>query len=235
MSERFAQTLWPTVDPIGRSFRFGTERFQVIGLAREIHYPAIDARLDGTEFYHPYQPVAVPMVSLRCDPGCPEPAVIRQRLAVAHPDVRVQDAAPLELEYAAQLARPRAAAALAVTFAAIGVVAAAGGLFGVLSYAVGRRRREFGVRAALGASRAEIRRVVLRDAVLVATAGVAIGSLFAAALARGLSSLQYGVTPGDPLSWSLVIVVIASTTGLASWGPAAAAAKLDPLVLLREE
>ena len=120
-------------------------------------------------------------------------------------------------------------------FAAIGVVAAAGGLFVVLSYAVGRRRREFGVRAALGASRAEIRRVVLRDAVLVATAGVAIGSLFAAALARGLSSLQYGVTPGDPLSWSLVIVVIASTTGLASWGPAAAAARLDPLVLLREE
>ncbi len=235
VSERFAQTLWPTVDPIGRTFRFGKERFEVIGLAREIHYPAIDARLDGPEFYHPYLPVAVPMVSLRCDPACPEPAVIRQRLATAHPDVRVQDAAPLELEYAAQLARPRAAAALAVTFAAIGVVAAAGGLFGVLSYAVGRRRREFGVRAALGASRAEIRRVVLRDAVLVTTAGVAIGSLFAAALARGLSSLQYGVTPGDPLSWSLVVVVIASTTGLASWGPAAAAAKLDPLVLLREE
>jgi predicted permease len=235
VSERFARALWPAVDPLGRTFRFGKEQFQVIGLAREIHYPAIDARRDGPEFYHPYQPVSTPMVSLRCDPGCPEPAVIRHRLASTHPAVRVQDAAPVELDYAAQLARPKAAAALAVTFAAIGVVAAAGGLYGVLSYAVGRRRREFGIRAALGASRREIRRTVLRDAVVVATSGVAVGTLFAAALARALSSLQYGVTPGDPLSWTLVLAVIAVTTSLASWGPAAAAATLDPLVLLRED
>jgi ABC-type antimicrobial peptide transport system permease subunit len=161
--------------------------------------------------------------------------VIRRRLAAAHPAVRVQDAAPLELDYAAQLARPKAAAALAVTFAAIGVVAAAGGLYGVLSYAVGRRRREFGIRAALGASRREIRRVVLRDGLVLAASGVAVGVLVAAALARAISALQFGVTPGDPLSWSVVLAVSALTTGIASWGPAAAAATLDPLVQLRED
>jgi predicted permease len=235
VSERFAAALWPAADPIGRTFRFGKEQFRVVGLAREIHYPSIDALRDGPEFYHPYQPASTPMVSLRCDPACPPPAVIRHRLASAHPTVRVQDAAPIELDYAAEIARPKAAAALAGTFAVIGVIAAAGGLYGVLSYAVGRRRREFGIRAALGASRGEIRRVVLRDAAVVATSGVAIGALFAAVLARAVSSLQYGVTPGDPLSWSLVLGMIALTTGVASWGPAAAAATLDPLVLLRED
>jgi predicted permease len=236
ISERWARTLWPGVDPIGRTFRFEKEQFQVIGIASEIHYPSIDSRRDGPEFYHPYTTaVGTPMVSLRCEPGCPDAAVIRHRLASTHPAVRVQSAEPVDVRYAAQLARPRAAAALAVTFAAVAVIAAAGGLFGVLSYAVGRRRRDFGIRAALGASRREIRCVVLRDAVIVAASGLAIGSLFAAVLARSIASLQYGVTPGDPFSWSFVLVLIALTTALASWGPARAAATLDPLVLLREE
>jgi ABC-type antimicrobial peptide transport system permease subunit len=147
----------------------------------------------------------------------------------------VQDAGPLERAYAAQIARPRAAAALAAAFAGIAMIAAAGGLFSVLSYAVSRRRREFGIRTALGASQGQIRRVVLREGLVVTASGLAIGSLFAAALARALASLQYGVTPGDPLSWSLVLGLIALTTVVASWGPARAAARLDPLVLLREE
>jgi predicted permease len=235
VSERLAQALWPDVDPIGRTFRFEGNAAQVVGLAREIHYPSIDARLDGPEFYRPYTVVGTPMISLRCAPACPDGAVIRHRLASTHPTVGVQDAGPLERAYAAQIARPRAAAALAAAFAGIAVIAAAGGLFSVLSYAVSRRRREFGIRTALGASQGQIRRVVLREGLVVTASGLAIGSLFAAALARALASLQYGVTPGDPLSWSLVLGLIALTTVVASWGPARAAARLDPLVLLREE
>ena len=138
-------------------------------------------------------------------------------------------------DYARQLARPRASAALAATFAAIAVIAAAGGLFSVLSYAVSRRRREFGIRAALGASRREIRRVVLREAAVITGIGLVLGTVCAAWLARGLASLQYGITPGDPVTWSMVLVLLALTTLAASWVPATAAARLDPLVLLREE
>lgn len=98
-----------------------------------------------------------------------------------------------------------------------------------------RRRREFGIRTALGASPRQIRRVVFGDGLIVAVTGVAIGSLAGAALARGLSSLQYGVTPGDPVSWLLVLGVVCLTTMLASWRPARAAARMDPLVMLREE
>jgi predicted permease len=235
VSEALARSLWPGTDPIGHTFRFGKDRFQVIGVAREIHFPSVDARLDGPEFYHPYTAIATPMVSLRCDQRCPDPAFIRHRLAATHPAVRVQDAGPVEEAYTAQLVRPRAAAALAGTFAIVAVLAAAAGLFSVLSYAVGRRRREFGIRSALGASRREIRRVVLRDGLVVGAAGVMLGAVFAAMFARALVSVQYGVTTTDPVTWSIVLGLIGLTTLLASWGPARSASLLDPLILLRED
>jgi predicted permease len=237
VSERLARVLWPEIDPIGRSFRVEKERwFRVIGVAREIHFPTLDPTLvDGPEFYHRYGYSNFPMVSLRCEPECPDTAVIRHRLASTHPSVKVRRAEPIDVRYAAELVRPRAAAALAVVFGSIAVIAAAGGLFSVLSYSVTRRRREFGIRTALGASPGQIRRVVIHDALMVAASGLTIGAFFAAAFARALASLQYGVAPGDPLSWSIALGVIALTTGAASWVPARAAARLDPLVLLREE
>ena len=236
VGERLARTLWPGLDPVGHTFRFMEQQFTVIGVAREIHYPAIDSRLDRPEFYHAYtEASSTPMVSLRCVPACPDAAVIRNHLASSHPAVRVQRAAPAERNYAAQLARPRAAAALALTFAAIAVIAAAGGLFSVLSYGVSRRRREFGIRTALGASPRQIRRVVFGDGLIVAVTGAVIGSLAGAALARGLRSLQYGVTPGDTASWLLVLGIVWLTTVLACWRPARTAARMDPLMMLREE
>jgi predicted permease len=236
VSERLGQALWQGADPLGRTLRIQGVVLRVVGVARETHYPAIDSRADHPELYQPYTRTGnTAMVSLRCESGCPEGAVIRHRLASTHPAVKVLDAGPVDRRYAAALARPRAAAALAVAFAAVTVLAAAGGLFSVLSYAVSRRRREFGIRAALGASPGQIRRVVLRDGLLVATTGLAIGSLLAAALARGLASLQYGVTPYDPLSWAIVLGLIALTALGACWRPARAAARLDPQLLLREE
>jgi putative ABC transport system permease protein len=141
----------------------------------------------------------------------------------------------LDYVYFEELARPRASAALGFTFAAIAVIAAAGGLFSVLSYAVGRRRREFGIRTALGASRAQIRRLVVHDGMMVALAGIAIGAAAAWSLARTLESLQYGVTMGDPLSWGAVFALLLVTTLAAAWRPARAAASADPIMLLREE
>jgi predicted permease len=236
VSELLAKMLWPGADPIGHTFRFMKESFRVVGVAREIHLPAVDRRLDRPEFYHPYTSApATPMVSIRCDPGCPEVAVIRQRLAATYPTIRVQNAKLAADDYTRQLARPRASAALAATFAGIAIIAAAGGLFSVLSYAVSRRRREFGVRSALGASRRQIRWVVLRDGAIVSASGLVLGAALAAWLARAIASLEYGVTAGDPVTWSIVLAVVVVTTIAACWVPAGAAARLDPLVLLREE
>jgi predicted permease len=236
VGERLASALWPGLDPIGRSFGFGKERFHVVGLAREIHHPSLDPRLDRPEFYEPFSGVgSYAMISIRCGGTCPDPALVRQRLGATHPGVRLIEVRPLEDLYFEQLARPRAAAALGFAFAAIAVLAAAGGLFSVLSYAVAQRRREFGIRAALGASPGQLRRLVLRDGGLVALVGVALGTGAAWLLARGLASLQYGVAVSDPVSWALVLGVIAATTMAASWRPAREAMRVDPVLLLRDE
>ena len=238
VGERLARALWPGLDPIGRSFSFEAEKepFHVIGLVREIHHPSLEASLDRPEFYEPFAGVgSYAMMSIRCSPACPNAALVRQRILATHPAVRVVDVQALEDVYFEQLARPRAAAALGFAFAGVAVLAAAGGLFSVLSYAVGRRKREFGIRTALGASPSQIRRLVLRDGIIVALTGMAIGTASAWLLARAVATLQYGVTITDPVTWIGVLGLLAFTTVAASWRPARQAMHADPLLLLREE
>ena len=236
IGERLARTLWPGLDPVGQNFRFQEERFEVVGLVREIHHPSLDATIDRPEFYEPFAGVgSYAMMSIRCGATCPNTAFIRQQVLATHSAVRVVTAQALEDVYIEQLARPRAAAALGFAFAGVAVLAAAGGLFSVLSYAVGRRRREFGIRTALGASPDQIRRLVLRDGFVVAGWGVAIGCVAAWSLGRALVSLQYGVTTSDPLTWTIVFGVLGLTTLASSWRPARQAMRIDPVLLLRED
>jgi ABC-type lipoprotein release transport system permease subunit len=236
VGERFANALWPDTDPLGQSFTFEKERFEVIGIVGEIHHPSLDATLDGPEFYTRFTGVdAGAVLSLRCEGPCPDAALVRQRLRAVHPDLVVVDARRVEDDYFAQIAQPRAAAALGFAFAAIALLAAAAGLFSVLTYSVARRRREFGIRIALGASSRELHRLVLRESLIVALSGIAIGAVASWMLARHLATLQYGVTISDPGSWTAVAGLIAATTLFASWRPARAASNIDPVLLLKEQ
>jgi predicted permease len=236
VGQRLAAALWPGTSAVGRRFTFLTQHFEVVGVAKEINHPSIDVRQDHPEFYEPFTAGGTRvMISIRCGSACPDAPLIRRRLTELSPDVRVIDVRPLDSVYFKQLATPRAAAAMGFAFAAVAIVAAASGLFTVLSYGVSRRRREFGIRTALGSSPAQIRGLVLRDGLTVALAGVTIGSVAAWWLARGLASLEYGVTPADPITWSIVFGVIGVTTMAACWRPARQATHLDPVMLLREE
>jgi predicted permease len=236
VGERMAARLWPNQDPVGRAFRRGKEHLQVIGLVREINFPSLEANRDRAEFYRPFVPGGGNVyLNVSCHSRCPDEAVIRKQIMAVVPGAHIVRLGLLSELYREELARPRAAAALAGTFAVIAVLAAAGGLFSVLSYAVGRRRREFGIRSALGASPRQIRGLVLRDGVGVAALGVGAGIAASMALARVIASLQYGVTGFDPISWTLVLGLLVATTLIASWRPARAAARVDPVTLLRED
>lgn len=253
VSEQLAQALWQDVDPVGRSYRhaqasyhFGEEGVQmellpeeihrVVGVARETRFPSVSGSpgYDRPEVYALYSPGPVPMVSLRCEPAC-DIAAIRHRLNSTHAAVVVQDARLANADYAAALVRPRAAATLALVFAIVALLAAATGFFGVLLYMVNTRRREFGIRVALGASPAGIRRVILRDGFMVTIVGLGTGTLLAALLARALSALQYGVTASDPISIAIVVSTIGLTVVAAVWRPAKIAGSVSPAQLLREE
>jgi putative ABC transport system permease protein len=236
VGERFAKALWPDGAPLGRSFTFEQERFEVVGVVREIHHPSPDPRIDRPEFYMLFSGVeSGGSLNIRCEGTCPGVAAIRKRVREIHPELTVGEVYLLDDVYFEQLAQPRAAAALGFTFAAIAVLGAAAGLFSVLSYSVGRRKREFGIRSALGASSAQIQRAVLRDGLLVAVSGITLGVVASGFLARAMVSLQYGVTITDPLSWALVIGVIGLTTVLASWRPARNATRVSPALLLKDE
>jgi ABC-type antimicrobial peptide transport system permease subunit len=147
----------------------------------------------------------------------------------------ISDLRSMDQAYADQFAQPRAAAALALAFAVVAVAAAAGGLFSVLTYAVGRRRREFGIRTAMGAQPAQIWRLVFKDGAQIAATGLVLGTAAAWLLSRALVALTFGVTIFDPVTWLTVMGVIACATLLAAWRPAVQAMRADPLSLLRDE
>ncbi|MDP3720191.1 MAG: ABC transporter permease [Acidobacteriota bacterium] len=244
--ERFARALWGAGNPVGRTFTYARNVnsptappptvYEVIGVAREQTLPTLEARLDRPEFYLPFGNIGgYAMMSIGCDLSCPDSAVVRQRLSTSHPAIRVNDVRTLDSAFAEHLTRPRAAAVLAFAFAAIAVIAAAGGLFSVLSYAVGRRRREFGIRAAIGASPRQLGQVVLREGLLITFAGISIGGIGSVALGRALSSLQYGMAATDPVSLALVVTILVLTAVAAGWRPARQAIRTDPVVLVREE
>jgi predicted permease len=236
VGERLAQGLWPNHDPLGRSFRLENEVFTVVGVTRELHLPTLEAERDRPElFERAFGRGVNAMLSLRCSGTCPSGAMIQRELQVAAPSAEVYNLRVLDDVYAEELASPRATAAFAGLYAVIALGAAAAGLFAALTYAVGRRRREFGIRLAIGATPGAIWRLLLREVSAVVALGITGGVLGAWAMSRALGVLVYGVDTSDAISWTLVIGILALATVAAAWRPSRDAARIDPVTMLRDE
>ena len=128
----------------------------------------------------------------------------------------------------------RFGATLLGLFAAVALALATLGVYGVVSFGVAQRRRELGVRAALGATRSDLVRLVVRSGLSIAGAGTALGLLGALVATRVLRSLLFGVAPSDPLTFAGIVGVLGSAVLLASWLPARRAARVMPTEALRE-
>ncbi|MEO5820684.1 MAG: FtsX-like permease family protein, partial [Vicinamibacteraceae bacterium] len=236
IGEGLARRLWPGLDPLERSVVTDTESRRVVGVTREIHYPSVDAELDRPEIYQSFTaPGRLVMASVRCRTACPSLGALRAQLLAASPGATVWKAERLDDVYLAQLARPRAVAVIGAGFAAIAAVAAIGGLFCVLTFAVAERRRELGIRAALGAAPSRLGRLVLAEGIGVAVAGLAIGAVGAVALGKTVASLHYGVTIGDLPTWAGVIGSLSLLALAACVRPALEAMRVDLVRLLRHE
>jgi putative ABC transport system permease protein len=249
LGEQLAKLLFPDGDDVGRSFTIDGFKapFLVVGVVREIRTPSFDPRSDSPEMYHPLMLAKDGRVeasalgsgqinvALRCGTACPAIDVVTRSIRDLSALAEVVSMGPMDDAYLKGLARPRAAAALAGSFALVALLASAGGLFSVLSAAVSRRRREFGIRVALGIEPARLTTLVVRQAFGIAAVGLGFGVLGAWTLNRVLSSLTYGVSPADPMTWAAVFGSLALTTILAAWRPGAQAARVDPAELLRTE
>jgi ABC-type antimicrobial peptide transport system permease subunit len=133
------------------------------------------------------------------------------------------------------LLRDRLMARLSGFFGLLAVVLATIGLYGVMAYMVGQRTNEIGIRMALGANRAHILSLVLREASLLLGVGLAIGTLLALAAARTAASMLFGLKPTDAFTYVLAIASLSAVAAIASFLPARRAAKLDPMAALRNE
>jgi len=160
-------------------------------------------------------------------------ASVRNAVHEQEPALIVDSVMTMEDRVSRALARPRLYAVVLAGFACSAVVIAGVGLFGVVSFTVAQRSREIGVRTALGATRADIARLVLKQAAAVTTAGIAAGLLAAAAASRLLATELYGVKPHDVLSFAGVALLVACIAALACLVPAHRAARIDPLEVMR--
>ena len=136
---------------------------------------------------------------------------------------------------ATAMAQPRFRTTLIALFAAVALILACVGIYGVISYSVTQRTHEIGIRMALGAQQRDVLKMVIRQALLLAAAGVAIGLIASFGLTRLMSSLLFGVKPTDPATFIITALLLATTALVASYLPARRATKIDPLAALRYE
>ena len=236
VNERLAARLWPGMSALGRRFEVGGRDYEVVGIAEDGVYAF--AFEDPRNFaYYAFAQRYRPAMSLHVradDPASLGPA-IRSIVADIDPNVAVQGVRLMQDVVRSNRFMPRFMARSIGGFALVGLLLASLGVYGMLAVHVARRRREFGVRQALGAKAAEILGLVVWRGARLAILGCGLGVAVAFAGAPGLRSLLFGVDPLDPLTFIGVPVVLIAVSVLASLQPALRATRVDPSVTLRDE
>jgi predicted permease len=243
LSKAAVQRYFPNEDPLGRRLRIGWggpgtyTGGTVVGVVGDVRDHGLSED-HPPEVYLPYaqKPVQNMSVVLRtaADPAGVTGAA-RAALRELGPDLPFLRVKTLDEVLAASVATPRFYALLLGSFAATALGLAALGVFGVLSYAVAQRSREIGVRLALGALPSDVVRLVLREAIVLAALGLAIGGAASLLVGRGLSSLLFGLAPTDPASFGVAGLLLGTAALVAAALPALRAARVDPLLALRSE
>jgi predicted permease len=236
VSETFAREAWGSSDPIGREFDGDGTRFEVVGVARDVHSVSVGSA-DGAFMYEAAHPMAVGglMVVVRTSSSAPMISAAAERLVrTIDPSVLV-DAETLDERLAASLRPVQLTAVVASALGLLALLLALVGVYGVVNYGVSQRTREIGIRIALGASRRKVQGLVLRQGGRVVAIGMGVGIALAAAASQIIRSLLFGVSTLDPLAFLGVTAMLFMAAALAVWVPARRAARLDPAITLREE
>ncbi|HEY6249399.1 MAG TPA: ABC transporter permease [Candidatus Angelobacter sp.] len=245
VNQTLAQKLFPGEDPVGRHIKgnisFGENgevMREIVGVVGDVKSNSIGGEAD-LEVYAPQTPIdfigeMTIVVRTSTDPAAFVPTM-RALVTSIDKETPLRDVKTMDEYVSASIATPRFEAVLLGIFAGLAFVLTAIGLYGVISYSVAQRTREMGIRVALGAQRANILNMVVRQGALLAAIGVGAGltaSLFATRLVR---SQLYGIGVTDPVTFLVVPVLLLAVALLASYVPARRATKVDPIVVLRDE
>ena len=237
VNRTLAGKYFPGVDPIGHHITFDQRQLEIVGVVRDIRYAKVNEAVPAT-IYVPFaqRPSGSATFAVRTI-GRPEAvaAAIRREVRRIDPYLPVLDLRTQDEQVERLFGEQRMFARLTAMFGGISVVLVCVGLYGLMSYAVQRRRSEIGLRMALGALPGWVLRMILGESLRLMFAGVGLGIAGAFGATRFIASLLYGVSPGDPLIYGAVTVFLLGVAVLACWLPARQAAKVDPMEALRAE
>ena len=246
INQTMARTFWKDKSPIGGRVRPGgpnTPWMTIVGVVRDVKQGGLDAKT-GTELFFNleqlprvagfsyFQMNVVMRTSL---PVASISSQVQQAVASMDPSLPVINLQTMDDVFIDSTARPRFLAQLLGGFALLALILAAVGTYGILSYLVTERRREIGIRMALGANRGSVLGMVMGQGMLLAIAGVIIGVLGALGVNRVMTTLLFGVEPTDPVTIAAVVGAIGGVALLACYVPARRATLVDPMLVLRNE
>jgi predicted permease len=245
INKSMAITFWPKQNPIGRRIRAGggpTSNWQtVIGVVDDVKNAGLD-RPAGTEVYFPHsQPSGQGNTSMYvvAHPRGGDPralvGAVREQLGEMDASVPLAEVRLMDDVLARAQARPRFLTLLLTLFSIVALAIATVGIYGVVSYAVARRTKEFGLRIAMGAQPADVLALVMKQGAAMVAIGLAAGLLFAFALTRLMASLLFGVAPTDLPTFAGVTLLLAAVALAACYIPARRATQVDPIRTLRYE
>ncbi len=240
VNEAFANQFFKDQNPIGKRLRLASATkpdIEIIGIVGNIHQDSLtDSR--SPEMYVPFaqDPTAQMHIVVRGEAN-PEnlAAALREIVTSLDKDESLSDFRTLDSIRDASVAQPRFSTQLLGTFAALALILAAVGLYGLMAYSVTQRINEIGIRVALGATRSDILNLILRRGAWLALCGIAIGLVASLALSSLLASFLFGVRPTDPLTFAAVASILAAVALAASYVPAHRATQVDPNTCLRHE
>lgn len=242
ISKRTAETLFPGESAVGQKIRFGINQdydpwSTVIGVVGNVRFNAGE-REPGYEVYWSYRQYPGPgirfVIRTAGEPSTLAPQ-IKKIIQQADPDISVDRAATMESLVTESIWRRRLWGAILSVFAGMALLLALVGLYGVMSYLVAQQRKEIGIRLAIGAGHGQILGWVLRQGMILATAGLTVGVVLALPAGSLLGDLLFGIPPHDVVTFIAVSVALAFTSALACAVPAVRASRTDPMVALRQD
>jgi putative ABC transport system permease protein len=238
INESMARRFWPGADPLGRRISWGGNNWRtIVGIVGDVKNEGLDAST-GFQSYVPYTQSPSPgmaiVVRASANPQNLATEIRSQVLAVDR-EQPVFNIKLLESIVADSVGGQRLTTLLLGLFGALALILAAVGIYGVLSFSVAQRTHEIGIRMALGAQRSDILKLVVGQGLVLALVGVGLGLVAAFALTRLMSSLLYGVTASDPLTFATAPLLLALVALAASFIPARRATRVDPMEALRYE
>jgi putative ABC transport system permease protein len=240
ISESFAREEFPDEDPIGRhiSIDVGEQwKGEIVGVVGNIRHRGLSSAPWREMYVSQYQaPIGETNLVVRTsnDPTSLG-AAIRGELQAMDKDVPLYSVRTMERLVSESVAQPRFRTLLLAIFAAVALVLAAVGIYGVMSYYVTQRTHEIGIRMALGANRKDVLRLIVGQGMALSLAGVVVGLSGAFLLTRLLASLLYEISANDPATFAVISITLTVVALLASYIPARRATKVDPMVALRHE